>query len=58
MNQDPDIARTLAAIAQTLDHRVEIYRVILALDRTVIGRIYRGSLPQGEHRVIHPSHTR
>lgn len=38
-----ELARELAAIEHLLDHRVEIWRVILDADGHVVRRLYRGS---------------
>jgi hypothetical protein len=60
-----ELARALQAIEHRLNTRVEVYRAILALDRTVIARIYRGSFVsprsytnQGEPQYALPIPTR
>ena len=38
-----EVVTTLAAIARRLDTRVEIWKVVLNPDGTIVRRIYRGS---------------
>jgi len=46
-----DVIREMQAIAEVLDQRIDIWRIIIATDGTVSRRIYRGSFSVSHSRI-------